>query len=128
MSDSVTIASANDGTRLTFARVVGESFDATLENPAFSGRVIASTYHSGPPSLLFSEMAAEWRGWQGTKEWAALEDDLRLRATADLTGHIALAVTMRNFSISVDWRLEATLYLEAGQLEFLGRAIGRFFE
>jgi hypothetical protein len=127
MSQSLTIGSANDATRLTFSDVDGESFCAALESAAFAGRVLASTYFSGPPSLLFSEMAANWRGWAGVKEWAALDDDLRLSATADRTGHIALEVTMRACGTAADWQLVATLHLEAGQLESLSRGMSDLF-
>ena len=128
MESSVTIKSAKDATRLIFSDAAGESFTAALESPHFSGRVVVSTYHSGPPSLLFDEMARDWQGWERKKEWAALEDELRLTASSDHTGHIELVVIMRDYSDPADWRLQATLELEAGQLEELARAVRRGFD
>jgi hypothetical protein len=128
MDKSVTIQSAKDATRLSFSNAVGESFTAVLESSHFSGRVVVSTYHSGPPSLLFEKMAREWRGWEGKKEWTALEDELRLTASTDLTGHTELLVIMRDYSDPADSRLQATLQLEAGQLEELARAMTRVFQ
>lgn len=127
MENLVTIKSANDDTRLTFSYVSGESFTAVLESAHLSGRVIASTYHIGPPSLLFEEMALNWKGWKGEKSWAALEDELRLTATIDLTGHIRLQVTMRDYSCPSDWCLQAAILLEAGQLAGLARATEKVF-
>ena len=128
MEPSATIKSADDATRLIFFDASGESFTAALESAQFSGRVLVSTYHSGPPSLLFENMARQWRGWEGEKQWAALEDELRLTASSDLTGHIELTVAMRDYSSPADWGLRATLRLEAGQLEEMARAVKKVFQ
>lgn len=124
---SVTVKSARDATRLTFTYSSGESFIASLHSAHFSGRVVASTYRSGPPSLLFDDMAAHWRGWQNPKEWATLEDDLRLTATSDPLGHIELEVIMRADSDPAGWRLVATLELPAGELEQVARSVRTVF-
>jgi Family of unknown function (DUF6228) len=128
MNPSVTIKSARDGTRLTFSDATGESFVASLESAHFNGHVVVSTYHSGPPSLLFDGMAREWSGWDGKKEWAALEGELRITASSDHTGHIAVIVIMRNYCDPADWCLQATLELEAGQLEEWARAVRKVFD
>jgi hypothetical protein len=127
MENSVTIKSVSDETRLTFSDFKGESFTATLESRLFSGRVVASTYLAGLPSLLFNEIAREWRGWEGKKQWSVLEDELHLTATSDHTGHIYLQVIMRDSGRPHGWRLEATLQLEAGQLEALALDVSRVF-
>ena len=126
MKESITIKSAKDGSTLTFSELSGESFAAELTSPSFSGRVVASTYHSGAPSLLFESIAPDWCGWSGFKEWAALGDDLRLRATSDLTGHVSLSVIMRVYD-GEEWRLQGWLTLEAGQLGMLSGSVRRFF-
>lgn len=82
----------------------------------------------GLPSTLFDEMGREWKGWKGTKTWAALEDELRLEASADSTGHISLAITMRDYTDPSEWRLKATLDLEAGQLDQLAKALAKAFK
>ena len=98
-----------------------------MESPFFFGRVIVSTYHSGPPSLLFEELARQWRGWEREKQWAALEDELRLTATCDHTGHITLKVILRDSGHANGWRLNASLELEAGQLESLAHLLSKMF-
>jgi Family of unknown function (DUF6228) len=128
MEPSATIKSADDDTRMIFSDASGESFATVLESAQFSGRVLVSTYHSGPPSLLFEDMARQWQGWEGKKQWVALEDELRLTASSDLTGHIELTVVMRDYSGPADWRLQATLRLEAGQLEETARAVKKVFQ
>jgi hypothetical protein len=128
MENSVTIKSSKDATRLVFTDVTKESFSAILESVKFSGRTSVSTYHSGPPSALFDEMARDWMGWEGTKTWASLEHELRIEATEDLTGHISLVVIMRDCCDPADWRLKATLELEAGQLSDLSKAVRKAFQ
>lgn len=127
MENTITIKSLSDGARLTFADLEGVSFSATMESAHFSGHVVTSTRASGPPSLLFDEIAREWRGWEQKKQWLALDDDLRLTAISDRRGHIYLQVVMRDSGRPDGWRLEATLQLEAGQLEALAQTMSEFF-
>jgi hypothetical protein len=127
MDNAVTIKSSKDATRLVFANVTKESFSASLESVKFAGCTSVLMYHSGPPSLLFDEMARDWMGWVGTKTWADLDDQLRIEATADLTGHTSLVVTMRDSSDPATWRLEATLELEAGHLPELAKLVRKTF-
>ena len=127
MEDSVSIQSVRDSARLTFSDVQGSSFTASLVSSHFSGRVVVSTYCSGSPSPLFEEMAREWRGWENAKTWAALEDELTLTATSDRIGHVTLLVIMRNYIDAANWRLEATLHLEAGQLTGLAQEVNGVF-
>lgn len=127
MENGVTIKSSKDATRLVFTDVTKESFTALLEGLKFSGRTSVSTYHSGSPSALFDEMARDWMGWEGTKTWASLEEELRIEATEDLTGHISLVVTMRDCCDPANWRLKTTLELEAGQLSEIAKAVRKAF-
>lgn len=117
--------SSRGTTRLIFTEVTGDSFSAVLEGSNFSGRTTVSLYMAGPPSALFDEMARDWKGWKGTKTWAALEDELRLEASADSTGHISLVVTIRDYNDPAEWRLKATLDLEADQLPELAKSVAK---
>jgi uncharacterized protein DUF6228 len=128
MEESVTIKSVKDATRLTLSKAVGDRFETKLESIDFSGRVIASTYVVGSPSELFDEMARDWKGWQGTKEWVPLENEMSLTASSDQTRHISLRVAMRAPCDPADWGLTATLELEAGGLAELARTVRKFFQ
>lgn len=79
---------------------------------------------SGPadlPTAFFDGLAAEWRGWSGTKKWASYERDLELSATADGKGHVFLRVNLTAGRSDDQWRAQAELVLEAGQLEAYAR-------
>jgi hypothetical protein len=77
---------------------------------------------------FFAALVAEWRGWPQEKIWASLDGALRLAATHDGLGHVAVRVTLRNFKPdgSDGWSAEATLQFDAGGLDELARAVTGF--
>jgi hypothetical protein len=75
---------------------------------------------------LFAEMASRWSGWPGELTWASLEGELVLRFRHDRLGHIAIHVDLWSGAMPDDWRVEATVMSEAGQLEKLARDAARF--
>ncbi len=86
--------------------------------------------HSDPYGLvhLFKDAASEWRGWSGEKYWESLEGEFRLGLTSDNVGHITLRVVISHDWGGPDrWRLTAELGIDAGQLESVAQAVGRFF-
>lgn len=127
MGTSVTIQSVRDSTRLTFSDAADDSFTAALAGSHFSGQVTVSNCYGGPPSLLFDEMARDWKGWRNDKTWTALEGELALTASSDRLGHVALLVVMHDCWGAADWRLGATLHVEAGRLDELARLVRSAF-
>jgi len=80
----------------------------------------------GVGAQLISEMAAEWRGWEGTKQWQSLEGTMRLAASQDRAGHISLQVQLHESLYREGWRVQVTLPLEPGQLDALHRRFSQF--
>jgi hypothetical protein len=70
----------------------------------------------------FRELAADWRQ---ARQWESLEGHLSLQATADRAGHIELRVKLRDDGAGDDWRVEAVLVLEAGQLQAIADGVAR---
>src|SRR5437870_13106095 len=69
------------------------------------------------------DIAAEnWRGWHGAKTQESLEGHLRLSCTSDGLGHVTVRVYLRGDMTGADWRVEGSVYLEAGQLDEIARA------
>jgi hypothetical protein len=89
------------------------------------GRVYVSG--GGHPAAMFAQMATHWKGWQGEFAWESSEGELTLRCAQDRTGHIYLGVVLRSGPSKADWRVEATVVAEAGQLEEIAQEAGRFF-
>jgi hypothetical protein len=83
---------------------------------------IVTRVRRGEPSEgladYFADLAANWEGWSGPREWSSFEEDLRLSARSHRTGQIQLHVHL-NHGAPPYWELDFGLGLEAGELERL---------
>jgi len=84
-------------------------------------------YLMGHPAPFFADLARQWTGWSGELVWQSLEGELTLRCSRDRVGHCFLRVELRPGQMPVDWRVVATILIEAGQLEGIGRRAGLYF-
>jgi hypothetical protein len=92
--------------------------DLADDGLAATKRVYAH-YASGWRDLagFFAGLAADWRGWPGTREWASLEADLKIEARHEY-GHIQLHVTLTQDRAdwgNQGWQASADLTLEPGE-------------
>ncbi|HZN74157.1 MAG TPA: DUF6228 family protein, partial [Micromonosporaceae bacterium] len=46
-------------------------------------------------AAFMGQLTDDWRGWQGSRVWHALEHEMTVEAVHDGRGHIALSVTLR---------------------------------
>ncbi len=127
--ETIEIKSCDDSTTLTL-RIVGgneegSNFVASVTGAPFIGEVTTTSYFVGPPSLLFRDMADNWQGWKGEKVWGALDGEFTLTATATSLGRITVLIDM--VEMAGAFRLEATLGLEAGQLEKISKRVESLF-
>jgi hypothetical protein len=60
-------------------------------------------------------LADAWKGWDGPKEWEAIEHDLHIEARHDGWGHVALRFTLRESYRPGAWTATAQVVLEAGE-------------
>jgi hypothetical protein len=127
--DIVDIKSCESRTTLSFAvhsRHEDEiRFFAKISGAPFTGEVLASTYHNGPPTSLFYDMAACWTGWRGEKSWEAIDGELSLTATTTSLGNVTLLVKMN--ADSGDYTATAVLKLEAGSLDRIADDVRSLF-
>jgi hypothetical protein len=84
-------------------------------------------YAGSTPVPLFADMARQWSGWSGELVWQSLEREFELRCSRDRVGHIFIRVELRSGQVSDDWRVVATVMVEAGQLEAIARRAALFF-
>lgn len=123
---------SNDGADLLIER--DDSPDAwwwsvTLTAEGASGsasRIDAESRHTPPLSSFFSDLARDWRGWDGAKTWDSIEGVLRLSATHDGIGHVSIRVTLQSSTSPDAWALDATLNIDAGALDMLARDASSF--
>jgi len=86
-----------------------------------------ASYTGAHPAQWFCELAGKWHGWQAELQWESLEQEVRLAATHDRFGHIAIRIELRSGLWIDDWSVAATVTVDAGQLEGLARHAISFF-
>lgn len=79
------------------------------------------------PTRFFGELAKNWRGWKGELTWSAMEDELRLTAVSDSTGHITITAQIHPDICPSPWLARASVEVDAGELEQLERRFDAFF-
>jgi hypothetical protein len=87
------------------------SFEATLSIP--EGQVTTKVWDAGDGLGLFlRDIADAWRGFDGVKEYGALEGQLHLSCRHDGLGTVVCEVALVDHQRP--WRFEATLSFGAG--------------
>jgi hypothetical protein len=113
---------ADGQTRLVFSHpdavmtVPAQYLSVTLEGPDLrASRQVYEGYGEGFTSLAryFRDLAANWRGWKGSRDFESIEGDLRVEATHN--GHVNLRVLLWESTVLGGWRVEAEVRLEAGE-------------
>lgn len=113
---------ADGRTRLVFSDPDAEGLApaqyllVTLEGPGLrASRRVYEGYDEGFTSLAgyFDDLAADWRGWKGSRDFESIEGDLRLRANHD--GHVNLSVLLWESTEPAGWRVGAEVRLDAGE-------------
>ena len=126
MVEPFVIKSAVGQRILEFHAHDGDYFIALVRASGLEAKAPVSSYLSTGFGEFFAELAREWKGWRGTKQWASLEGELVLRAESDRTGHIGLEVHLHD-GAPARWTVETGFSLEAGQLDRIA-AEARTFE
>jgi hypothetical protein len=103
------------------------TFTVTLRSGWLSASTLMTTYHYGPPTDFFAELASSWRGWQGEKKWEEIEGRVKFIATSNRTGHIHLEVSLRPHP-ALAGRVTDVIELEAGTLHALSTTVRKYFQ
>ena len=77
------------------------------------------TLSDGPwdPAQFFAELAADWRGWAGKRDWRALEGEMEIEASHD-GARVLIAVTVKrpDMTFAEDaWSARIVFTLEPGE-------------
>src|SRR5689334_12991557 len=100
--------------------VAGAGMKATAVVTSLEGDLLAG---------YFADLAEEFGGWSGIRQWRSLEDQLRVEARWGSRGHVTLTFRLRPKAYDVPWDLSVDLDVEAGaQMEALSVAMANFFE
>lgn len=120
------LKSVHDGTTLELFERGGGTFLARIAGPNLQATATVYEYEPAYLKQFFADLAANWKGWKGNKEWQSLEGELGLSATIDSTGHISLAIQLSSGPYPFDWKLSAVVVIEAGQLDRVAHAVADF--
>ncbi len=134
MNDEVTIKSSRSDYKLKLSEPKPRGLKQTVEylRVSITGHdIIASSsevylYEADHLAHFFEDLAANWKGWEGDKEWGSIEGDFRIIASIDHLGHIALQVRLRSGPYSEDWLIETGIEVDAGQIEQIAKDVKRF--
>lgn len=130
---SVEIKANNGSDRLNFSTPSFDShhtlfsFVVTFEVAGCRGvqQIYADTPHGGDSiDKFFSDLARDWRGWQGEKKYESLEHDLEITATCDSKGHTTLKVVIRSYSNF--WGVHGYIEIDSTQLEQIAKELKIF--
>ena len=96
--------------------VPAQYLSVTIDGPDLrASRQVYEGYDGGFSSLAayFADLAANWRGWEGSRDYESIEGDLHIQATHD--GHVNLHVTLWESTLLQGWKVETEVRLEAGE-------------
>jgi hypothetical protein len=79
-------------------------------------------------ALLLDEVALEWKGWEGAKEWAALESPFRLVFVHDTIGRVDVKATLGSGWYGSRWSATVEFAVEPGAFERLAKEAHRFLD
>jgi hypothetical protein len=94
------------------------------ESAASSSKIYI--YEPSGLGVFFEDLVANWKGWEGVKEWSSVEGDFVLSCTSDGLGHVAMEVMLKSGVYEDDWCVKAVIHVEAGQLEGIAAKVKQF--
>jgi hypothetical protein len=77
-----------------------------------------------PLSDFFARLAADWKGWDGTRSWLGMDHGLDLHCVNDGISTAHLDVVLRHLS-GADWTAEAVVPVDLGQLASVAANLAR---
>ncbi|MEI8010932.1 MAG: DUF6228 family protein [Candidatus Omnitrophota bacterium] len=125
--DRIEIKCVNDGSRFLFFDRNKDGWTTEINGNGITAKLKVSDYIANP-SEFFSEIAGQWRGWEGIKSYQSLEGELMIQATHDKKGAVLLTVILSPNDGTDDWKLQHCFNLELGQLERISQEMKAFFK
>ncbi|MBX2886066.1 MAG: hypothetical protein KTR32_39285 [Granulosicoccus sp.] len=77
-------------------------------------------------AMVFSEMAMEWRGWDGKKEWQSLEQEFDIACEITKLGVVTINFSLTP-SLDREWDVSSSISFGSGELEVISKRISSFF-
>lgn len=102
-------------------------FSVRLKSQAIECVARVYAYEDGHRlASTFKEMAENWKGWIGKKEWEALEGEFVVSFSVNSTGHVT-AQFILSPGLDREWEVKGAVSFGAGELELLSKRMSEFF-
>jgi hypothetical protein len=103
------------------------SMRARLRVPSLeaSALVHLTARQEGDLPAYFATLAAEWKGWTGTREWRADEGGLHLSCTHD--GRETVSMGTELHELNLGWIVRAVVPIDVGALDQVAADVAAFF-
>lgn len=75
---------------------------------------------------IFTEMADNWKGWDGKKQWASLEGEFEIACNITSTGKVTAHFFLTH-GLDREWEVKSSVFFGAGELEVLSKRMSEFF-
>jgi len=109
------VRARDDDASMRLTALTRDYFLAEVHERNLTASAHIGTYMSHGLAKLFTDMAAEWRGWIGSKTWSSFEGELTVSAQADkpdlwiaLLLRAALVLTRSQGGSGVRWQYPST--------------------
>ena len=132
-TDFISIKSSDNSSEFQFSEQAGlflsdgsEYYRVTLKTEAMTASLKVYAFEPSGEYCwrYFADLADNWRGWSGIKQWSSLEGEFKISSESDALGHIAMEITLESYG---EWKAQITAVFDAGQLNDISSKIKSFF-
>ena len=121
MSHHFLVKSSSGAAELRLEAIERYHYLAALRDTGLDA--VAKVYHHGAGDGLaefIAGIAADWRGWEGSRSWESVEGTFALDAESDRTGHITLTARLND---DTPWHCRVQVILKSSANPGYGRVI-----
>jgi len=106
-----------------------EYYRVTLRENQFKVSACVYAFDPKDDSLgkFFTELASDWRGWDGSRKWMSLEGEFQLECQHDGVGHVDIIASLHSNPYDHGWSGQIRFAITAGELEEVSTRVNRFF-
>ena len=125
----IDIKSSKTNAVLSFLNLTSRDFEISYQSSHFSAQMkVLNDDEERSLQDFFARLAQHSKGWQGELSWTPMfEKYIKISATVDKTGHVALKIVFDGYSRTEPWLAETILHTELGLLEKISKDVHIFF-
>ena len=124
MSEDLRVSFGQGSAKVTFSDIFDpysdgfefRHFTAEIEDKGLSASATVVTMETEAGLAAFvTSLGNDWRGWEGTRSWSAIEGHLHINAEHDPTGKVDLLVELRQSPYPGAWSARVSITIAAGE-------------